>query len=446
MILATITRQILLLVVGAVMATTATFVTMALYGPPPVPAPVSISRIADALKAGSVPAHPMRSLNVTQSASWPASLHKGCRDAGLERAIAKEAGLDPRDIAACRADTRPPPALRPPGQGRPMDAMDAVRGDFTIARRLGDGADPRWLIVRSGPDMTVSRWRMMAALAVCAVLLIVTLASWFVARRISRPLRALATAAGSARAGIAWPATATHGATREVREVADALAIFDARHRDHFRQQTAMLASIAHDLGTPLARLAFRIDGLPEAQRQAALADIEQMRRLVADGIALARGEVTRREPIDLTALTRRIAHDAGLPDTRVTIPDAPVVITGEAVALERLVQNIIDNGERHGKGASVILYRENDQARLVVEDNGPGIPTDILAIICDPFVRGTDGQGSGLGLAIARTVAERHGGSLSIRNRAERGVRVDVLLPLASQTNIRTAASSAFQ
>jgi signal transduction histidine kinase len=224
------------------------------------------------------------------------------------------------------------------------------------------------------------------------------------------------------------------GATREVSDVADALAMFDARHRDHFRQQTAMLASVAHDLGTPLARLAFRAESLPEAQREAAMADIEQMRRLITNGIALARGEVAVSEPIDLCALVRRVASDAGLDERRITVPDAALMVEGEVVAIERLVQNLVENGERHGGGAHLALRRAGTWACLTVEDEGPGFHPQILAIVCDPFVRGTDGtEGSGLGLAIARTVAERHGGSLAVGNRPQGGARVEALFPLST-------------
>jgi signal transduction histidine kinase len=430
MIRSTITRQILMLVTGAVLTTAATFVAMALYGPPPVAAPISAERLAETLRTGKARRDPIRSLVVTRSETLPAALAKGPRNSALERSLATMARLAPQDVIATGGGGHWP--MRPGGGPKPPDATMQpafVPGDFTAARR----ADGYWLVVRAGPDSSVRRWWILALFSATAVLLLVTFISWPVARRISRPLRALAVAARSAKAGIPWSPTLP-GATDEVRDVADALAMFDARHRDHFRQQTAMLASIAHDLGTPLARLAFRAESLPEAQREAAMTDIEQMRRLITNGIALARGEVAVSERIDLCALVRRVASDAGLDESRITAPDEPMIVEGETVAIERLVQNLVENGERHGGGAYVTLRRAGAWASLALEDDGAGFPPQILAIVCDPFVRGTDGtEGSGLGLAIARAVAERHGGSLAVGNRPQGGARVEALLPIAA-------------
>jgi signal transduction histidine kinase len=223
----------------------------------------------------------------------------------------------------------------------------------------------------------------------------------------------------------------------EVAVVASALASFQRAQLDLVAQRTRMLSAIAHDMGTPLTRLAFRLEALPEPQRNAAQADIFAMRRLIEDSLALDRSGSEPTERFDLAELAAAMVdecHSLGQPVEAERITPIPVVAS--QLALRRLIQNLIDNAVHYGGGASVGLSREGKLACLTVRDSGPGFSAEMLEYGCQPFVRGEASRnpetgGSGLGLAIAAAIARQHKGSLELRNGASGG-EVLLRLPIA--------------
>ncbi len=199
-----------------------------------------------------------------------------------------------------------------------------------------------------------------------------------------------------------------------------------------------MLAAVAHDLGTPLTRLAFRVEALSDGQRDAAGGDIALMRALIGNSLALARSTIVRSVRVDLSGLVDEVVSASWQPASPVSAHgDRGVIMQGEPVALQCLVQNLVDNMQRYAGGGMITLACRGDAIVLRAEDEGPGFPIDLLGDIGSPFVRGDPSRnaltgGSGLGLAIARTIAERHGGGLTLGNRVGKGAWVEATLPLA--------------
>jgi two-component system OmpR family sensor kinase len=112
-------------------------------------------------------------------------------------------------------------------------------------------------------------------------------------------------------------------------------------------------------------------------------------------------------------------------------------MVCGDPDELHRVVLNLVENAALHtppGTRVTVRVGRDGSRARLVVEDDGPGIPPDQRKRIFDRFVRqgGDSGRSTGLGLAIVRAVAEAHGGSVTLADAAP-GTRFTVDLPLAA-------------
>jgi signal transduction histidine kinase len=224
-------------------------------------------------------------------------------------------------------------------------------------------------------------------------------------------------------------------------------------------RQREFVADASHELRTPLTSvlaslelLAEELDGEQAETAQTALRSTRRMRRLVGDLLLLARADAKRaqpRRPTKLHEVVTEAASEIGAvaDDHDLQIEAEPVVVSGARDELHRLVLNLIENAVRHtppGTRIRASTARDNGEATLVVEDDGPGIPPELGDHVFDRFVRsGRDGaRGSGLGLSIVRAVAESHGGSVRLEESADgQGARFVVRLP-ADQTSTTTGST----
>jgi signal transduction histidine kinase len=113
------------------------------------------------------------------------------------------------------------------------------------------------------------------------------------------------------------------------------------------------------------------------------------------------------------------------------------VTVRASRLTLNRALRNLIINAATHGVRAKVEVSAVEGKARIVIDDEGPGIPNDLLDQVFEPFFRADparrqDIRGAGLGLTIAREIVQRAGGTTGISNRAEGGLRQVVTLPQA--------------
>ena len=330
------------------------------------------------------------------------------------------------------------------------------------AERLRDGREPphrlivaaihrpdgRWLHARvmvPAGERQLLRTLLLQALFTYAVLVG---AVWWLLRRITRPLAALT--ARMERFGETRPGTGNGSAVPleaegpdDVRRLIAAHGAMEARIMALLDEKDVMLGAIGHDLKTPLAALRVRIESVEDdAERGRMAATIEDIVRSLDDILTLARvGRPTDRpEPTELAALVGSVAEeyeDLGAP---VTLGDTSrVVVSARASWLRRGLRNLIDNGVRYGTRVRVSVAREGHFAVLRVEDDGPGIPPGEIARMLEPFTRleasrNSATGGAGLGLTLARAIAEQHGGTLELANRAGgAGLVATVRLPLQS-------------
>jgi signal transduction histidine kinase len=297
-----------------------------------------------------------------------------------------------------------------------------------------------WRMLRTPPPPTVSAWQARTSLWFGISALAMLPFAWGFARRLTRPIRSFAEAVERLDHDRDAPPVPIEGPA-ELQLTAVALNAMHERLRSTARERTAMIGAIAHDLRTPLARIAFRIEAAPDAIRAPVQADIEQMRQMVAATIGFLRGDagVGDRRPVDLAAIARRLAGEAT--DTGSVVAIAQIertVVNGDASALERLIQNLIDNAVKYAGDAELQVRVESGRARVTVADRGPGIPEAELDRMFEPFERHEPSRsrstgGLGLGLAIARSIALAHGGSITAQNRSGGGLAVTVDLPLAA-------------
>jgi signal transduction histidine kinase len=408
---------VLLAIAAALIATTMQFAIM-FNGPPPGEPPMPIARVAEALRTGQVPAH-ARGVVVTRT-----------REDRFGRS--KEQPAPERDVAI--AARIPVPAERVHGlyEFPPRDPDSDIHGSFTIGLEDGDG----WIIVSTAPPPTFTSWHLTRIAGMLVTLALLSLLAWLVAGRISRPIRQLAEAATRARLG-ARPEI-PRGGPKELRELAEAVEAMQDRILQQAEGRTTMLAAIAHDLGTPLSRIAFWVERLPEAARDRAAADIEEMRAMLGAVLRFTRDDRNRspHARLDLGSLIESLGEDLAMAGAPVEVDLGPrVIVEGDPTALRRLFTNLVENAVRYGDRARLCWTYAPGWAEVLVEDEGPGFPAARADALFAPFVRGETSRnratgGTGLGLAIVRSIAEAHGGEVLLENRAAGGGRVRVRLP----------------
>lgn len=215
--------------------------------------------------------------------------------------------------------------------------------------------------------------------------------------------------------------------------------------------QRQLVADTSHELRTPLTtirgNLEFLAGNLPESERAEVLVETRQevlrLGRLVEDLLLLAEmgeGVSPERYPVRLDLLADAVVERLPAAEAaRVRLVREPVVVLGDEERLGQLISNLLQNALRYasrGPGAVFVsVERDGAEARLLVEDDGPGLPADALERVFDRFSRLDKARsrlhgGFGLGLAIVRHVAEAHGGRVFAGNRAQGGARFTVLLP----------------
>lgn len=326
-------------------------------------------------------------------------------------------------------DAGNPAAQRFPLAWRP-DAP--LRGDFVAAFRQTDG---RWRIVENTRNRTSFMTRL-ATLFLAGMLALLPLAWWF-SRALASPIRQFTRAADRMGRESGAPALPLTGPS-EFASAAAAFNAMQARLDRLLQERSEMAGAIAHDLRTPLARLAFRLNALPDESRAKASADIAEMSQMIDATLAFIHDQNRRplREPLDLRLLVEGVAdslRDMGH-DVRAEAGSA-APMTGDPVSLRRMVGNLADNALKYGHRARITLSPEGQGYRLCVDDEGPGIDPAQAEQLFMAFVRGEASRnrstgGIGLGLASVKHTVLAHGGEVQLSNRSEGGLRASVYLP----------------
>jgi two-component system osmolarity sensor histidine kinase EnvZ len=220
----------------------------------------------------------------------------------------------------------------------------------------------------------------------------------------------------------------------EVRRAAAAFNRMQERVRRFLAQRTTMLAGVSHDLRTPLTRLRLALAMLPEtpAGELAAMeGDIAEMEKLIAIYLAFARGEGSEQAaPTDLSLLLEDITIAARRAGALIE-SDVPenLTLTLRPEAMRRALTNLIDNASRHARHIWLSAGPGARNMRIIIDDDGPGIPAARRETLFRPFETADPG-GTGLGLAIARDIIGAHGGDIVLQDRPGGGLRVVIELP----------------
>jgi signal transduction histidine kinase len=285
--------------------------------------------------------------------------------------------------------------------------------------------------------------------------------SWFMVRRVSRPVEELARSAESVAAGRYDVSVPDASFSSELHQLSDSFTGMAHRLAETEATRTRLLADLAHELRTPLATLEAYIDGMEDdvlAHDAASYAtmrlQVDRLRRLATDlressaaeehalGIVLERIDSRDVARAAVAAASPRFAAKG----VTLELADArgACSILGDSVRLQQVLANLLDNALRHtppGGRVEVGAIVSGSMVQIHVTDTGEGIPPDQLTTVFERFHRvdasrvSSDGGGSGLGLTIARAIVNDHGGSLEASSKGVgRGTTFVVMIPVAGR------------
>lgn len=226
-----------------------------------------------------------------------------------------------------------------------------------------------------------------------------------------------------------------------------------AREKAAIENNKTVIASLSHDIKTPVASVRAYAEALDMGMAQNAaqraeylnmmMQKCDEITKLTDDMLLHALSDLGRLrmqpETFDLSALTAETVRSlsAGLSDVRFTKPLFPADVCADPMRIAQVLENLIHNARKYAKSdVDITITRDADFILLHVRDYGGGIPDADLPFICDQFYRGSNTgteSGAGLGLYIVKFVAEQSGGSVTLENH-ENGLEVTVALPCAEE------------
>ena len=269
---------------------------------------------------------------------------------------------------------------------------------------------------------------------------VIALSLWSI-RGVTRPLARLARAARQLGEDLEAPPLSERG-PREVVASARAFNRMQQRIRSQVGERERIFSAISHDLKTPITRLRLRAEMLDdERQRERFCASLDELDLLVKGALASVKGldlhENT--ETLDVRAMLVSLAQELEVQGGGIVVRGDAARLAVKPLAFKRCLANLLENAIFYGQRAEVRVRSHWDELCIVVRDHGPGIPDAQFEHVFAPFVRleGSRSRhtgGSGLGLSIARHIVHAHGGTLSMGNHPEGGLRVTLRFPVQSQ------------
>ena len=409
--------------------------------PPPAPDFYRISEIERTYQ-GTPPSFTERKpLRVTTSSKPPAPVLEGRGIPDIRARIAADLGVSTADVVV--AGERGPLSDRRIGRIiRDRAAKAGMRNEehflvfpFKVGVKQPDGT---WRIVQTQPTVWLSDWQQRLALWFALSALLMSPVAWLFARRLTKPIKEFAEAAERLGRDPHAPPLALKGPA-EVGVAAQAFNDMQERLRRYVEDRTAMVGAIAHDLRTPLTRLRFRIEALPEDQRAKYSADLDQMEEMITATLAFVRDatKAGERTPLELSSLVESLCDEMAETGAETEVASGEkVVLEGDPMALRRLIANLLENAVKFGGRARARVFADAGHAVVEIDDDGPGIPEADVEKVFEPFYRREPSRsrqtgGIGLGLAVVRTIARGHGGDVNLINRAGGGLTARVQLPL---------------
>jgi two-component system, OmpR family, sensor histidine kinase CpxA len=318
----------------------------------------------------------------------------------------------------------PPGPMLPPGAAILLAVSDSLTGN-------GFFFDPfPWIVVA-------------AAVILISVLLWIPMV-----RNITRPLARM-TGATEKIANGRFDVSIHEQRTDEIGRLAQAINHMAARLSAFVKGQKRFLGDVAHELGSPIARIQFGLGALEQRvgseSRQRAIdimEDVDHMSKLVNELLAFSRAEMTsetiKLESIDLLPVVQAAVKREISPAAQIVVRIKPGIrVVASSELLTRALANLLRNAVKYAAGAgpiNVTAEKRNGRVEIEVRDSGSGVPEDLIDQIFEPFFRpeasrDRDSGGVGLGLAIVKTCIETCKGTVSAANLKPKGFAVIITL-----------------
>ncbi|MGW7679545.1 ATP-binding protein [Kribbella sp. NPDC054772] len=361
--------------------------------------------------------------------------------------------------------------LTPPSGGNPTVAIPSARppspngsNQVFVLNKDGDvltGSDAERVMKQQRELVRKAAIKSLLTQGSIALIAVGALAAgfgWLVAGRVLAPLHRVT---DTARRIAASPSSlheriGLRGPDDEVKNLADAFDTMVERLDHSFDGQRRFVANASHELRTPLTLGRALVE--VAMHRRTASADVKELgeslltinarhEQLIEGLLILADSEkqLTTSYPVNLSDVVTHVSSQLSSEATKAGVEvirgpgDAPT--RGDALLLERLVHNLVENGIRHNADVSerwvrVLSRTAGERVELVVTNTGPEIPPYEVESLFKPFYRlGAErlvgGKGAGLGLSIVRSVAEAHGGNVTAVPRPGGGLEITVVLPV---------------
>ncbi|HVS50887.1 MAG TPA: ATP-binding protein [Opitutaceae bacterium] len=361
---------------------------------------------------------------------------------------------------------RPPPdGERPPRSEPPVRAEGRARGRFLIhdngywiGLRVPFRASedelpaPATLFVHVASPWGLARMLdVLPWLLAGAAVLVVSVLFWLpLVRGITHALGQLTAATGQIAEG-RFDTRVPAARRDELGRLGESVNSMAARLETLVDGQKRFLGDVAHELGSPLARLQVAIEIL-ETRSDPALheqigdvrEEVQQMTALVNELLAFTKAGMRPREAVRTVVILDELVADVLMrEDTTARVQravDPGLTVLADPALLGRATGNLVRNALRYAGDASPIhlsARRDGAHVLVVVEDEGPGVPADALARLGEPFyrpeiARTRETGGVGLGLAIVRSSVAACGGEVHFTNRSPRGFRAEIRLAAA--------------
>lgn len=314
--------------------------------------------------------------------------------------------------------------------------------------KYDDGAVQLMRSLREG-EQALERILSSMVVAVLLVTTISLLAGWLIARQVTRRLEELTVAAGEVASTGRLDVPVPVDGGDETGQLGRAFSGMLVALQRSKQEQQQLVQDAGHELRTPLTSLRTNVsvlrrrnDSLSPEQREQVLADLDSETRELTDlvnelvELATDRRDDEPMQPVRLADVAERAAARARRRFAReVTVTADATLLDGRPMALERALQNLVDNACKFSDSGPVEVTVT--EGMVMVRDHGPGLVEADIPHLFDRFYRSVEMRskpGSGLGLAIVQSIVEGHGGGVFARNAEGGGAEIGFVLPLPTE------------